>query len=247
MAEAGVHNAEREARWLAEAAGSASELDELVRRRVAGEPLQYLTGLAGFRYLELEVGPGVLIPRPETEVVAQFAIDLLPPDGVAVDVGTGSGAIALALKQERPDARVIATELSEEAIAWARRNRERLGLEIELVAGDLLEVVPSELAGAVDVVVSNPPYVAVEERASLPSEVRDHEPDIALFAPGGGMSVIGRLAQVAPAWLRPGGHLVLEIAPARAREVVEMLGGFREVAIHPDLTGRDRVAVACRD
>ena len=246
MAEAGVHNADREARWLTEAARG-SALDELVRRRIAGEPLQYLTGIAGFRFLALEVGPGVLIPRPETEVVAQFAMDRLPANGIAIDVGTGSGAIALALKHERPDARVVATDLSGDALTWARRNRDRLGLDVELIEGDLFEGVSVELQGGVDVVVSNPPYVADEERASLPSEVKDHEPEIALFAPGDGLSVIGRLAREAKRWLRPGGYLVLEISPSQANEVKVLLGEYRDAAIHPDLTGRDRVAVARRD
>ena len=242
-----MSNAAREARWLAESAGSGPGLDVLVRRRLAGEPLQYLTGVAGFRYLELEVGPGVLIPRPETEVVAQFAIDLLPPNGIAVDVGTGSGAIALALKQERPDARVVATEVSDEALVWARRNRDTLGLEVELVRGDLFGPVAPELAGAVDVVVSNPPYVATDERGILPPEVRDHEPDVALFAPGDGLGIIERLARDSRQWLRPGGHLVLEIAPHQADKVVEILGDYPEVVVHPDLAGRDRVAVARHD
>ena len=164
-------------------------------RRIDGEPLQYLTGLAGFRYLELRVGPGVLVPRPETEIVAQTAIDLLPRGGTVVDVGTGSGAIALAIRHERPDARVVATDISEEALVWARRNREELALEVELIACDLLDGVDHGLRGAIDVIVSNPPYVAPEERDDLPVEVRDHEPDVALFAPRDGLDVIGRRAE----------------------------------------------------
>lgn len=189
----------------------------------------------------------MLIPRPETEVVAEFAIDRLPANGIAIDVGTGSGAIALALKHERPDARVVATEVSKDALGWARRNRERLGMEVELVEGDLFEGVPAELQGEVDVVVSNPPYVADEDRDSLPSEVKDHEPEVALFAPGAGLSLIERLAREAKRWLRSGGYLVFEISPMQATEVRALLGDYREAAIHPDLTGRDRVAVARRD
>jgi release factor glutamine methyltransferase len=229
---------------LAEAAADPSHLEELVRRRVAGEPLQYLTGVAGFRYLELGVGPGVLIPRPETEVVAQTAIDLLPPGGVVIDVGTGSGAIALAIAHERPDARVLATEVSDGALEWARRNRDDLGLDVELFGCDLLSDVPRDLAGGVDVVVSNPPYIGSDERDSLPADVREHEPDVALFAPGNALGVIERLADESRVWLRSGGHLVLEIAPAQAGAVAALLGHYEEVVIRPDLTGRERVAVA---
>jgi release factor glutamine methyltransferase len=241
-----LHNARREALWLAESARDDSHLDELVRRRLAGEPLQYLTGVAGFRYLELQVGPGVLIPRPETEVVAQWAIDLLPAGGIAIDVGTGSGAIALAIAHERRDARVLATDVSPDALVWAERNRAALGLEVELVRGDLFEGVSSEWKGRIDVVVSNPPYVAYEERDSLPSDVRDHEPEVALFSPGEGVAVIARLAEEARSWLQPGGHLVLEIAPMRVDEVTDALAAYEDVMIQPDLTGRARVAVARR-
>ena len=200
--------------------------------------------MAGFRYLELGVGPGVLIPRPETEVVAQTAIDLLPQGGVVIDVGTGSGAIALAIAHERPDARVLATEVSDEALEWARRNRDDLDLDVELFGCDLLNDVPRELAGVVDVVVSNPPYIGADELDGLPADVRDHEPDVALFAPGGGLGVIERLADESRLWLRSGGHVVLEIAPAQAGAVAALLSRYEEVAIRPDLTGRERVAVA---
>jgi release factor glutamine methyltransferase len=242
-----VHNAEREARWLADASEDPSHLAELVRRRLEGEPLQYLTGVAGFRYLELKVGPGVLIPRPETEVVTQFAIDLLPRAGVLADVGTGSGAIALAVKHEREDARVLATEVSDDALAWARLNRDELGLDVELLRCDLLEGVPRDLAGALDVVVSNPPYVADEERRALPREVVEHEPEVALFAPGRGLGVIERLARDAREWLRPGGHLVLEIAPTHAPGMTALLGAYEDVSVYPDLTGRERVVVGRRE
>lgn len=242
-----MHNAERETRWLAEASAGPSHLAELVRRRIEGEPLQYLTGLAGFRYLELKVGPGVLIPRPETEVVTQFAIDLLPQGGVLVDVGTGSGAIALAIKHEREDARVLATEVSDEALVWARLNRDELGLDVELLHCDLLEGLPQDLSGAVDVVVSNPPYVADDERRALPKDVVEHEPEVALFAPGRGLGVIERLARAAREWMQPGGHLVLEIAPMQARAVTALLGGYEDVSVYPDLTGRERVVVGRRD
>ena len=239
-----MDNARREARWLDEAASDATHLAELVRRRIEGEPLQYLTGIAGFRHLELKVGPGVFIPRPETEVVTEIALGFLPEGGTIVDVGTGSGAIALAVADERSDARIYATDISEEALTWARRNRDSLGLAVELVAGDLFDALPRELGGAVDVIVSNPPYIGYAEAASLPVDVRDHEPEVALFAPEDGLSVVRRLAEEARVWLRAGGHLVLEIAPQQAGAVAELLSDYRGVRIEKDLTGRDRVAVA---
>lgn len=244
MSEAGVDNARREAQWLNEAASDATHLAELVGRRIEGEPLQYLTGIAGFRRLELRVGPGVLIPRPETEIVTEIALRLLPAGGTIVDVGTGSGAIALAVADERPDARIYATDISVDALNWARRNRDSLRLAVELVAGDLFDALPHELGGTVDVVVSNPPYIGYAEAASLPVDVRDHEPEVALFAPEDGLSVVRRLAQEAPVWLRPSGHLVLEIAPHQANAVAELLSDYRDVRMEKDLTGRDRVAVA---
>ena len=248
LASAGIENAYREARWLIEAAsGDESRASELARRRAAGEPLQYLTGIAGFRRLELAVGPGVLIPRPETEIVAGRAFALLPERGTIVDVGTGSGAIALAAASERPDARVFATELSDEAIAWARKNKAALGSDIELLQGDLFDALPQSLTGAVDVVVSNPPYVAEHERDRLPRDVADHEPQLALFARDG-LEVIRRLITEAPTWLRPQGWLVLEIGETQAADVAALFkkSGYRDAFIEQDLTGRERLAAARR-
>jgi release factor glutamine methyltransferase len=259
----GIEPAAGEARWIVEAAigrvgdgtvtfdqSRGREREEalavaLANRRAAGEPLQYLTGVAGFRRLELAVGPGVMIPRPETEVVAEWAMTKLPPGGVVVDCGTGSGAIALAIADERPDARVIATEMSAAAQPWAEKNRSALGLEVELIASDLLEGIDSELRGRIDVVVSNPPYVALSERDLLPRDVIDHEPHEALFAGEDGLEVIGRLVTEAIEWLRPGGWLVIETGEGHSAEVRELLGseGYAEIATHEDLTGRPRIAV----
>jgi release factor glutamine methyltransferase len=220
------------------------DVAELVRRRLAGEPLQYVLGTAAFRRLELRVGPGVFIPRPETELVAERAMTRLPQGGTLVDLCTGSGAIALSVAHERPDTRVVASELSPAAARWATDNQRALGLRVDLYEGDLFEPLPSELRGAVGVVVSNPPYIDEGERSSLARDVVDHEPEVALFAPDAGTSVIEKIVAGAPDWLRPGGWLVLEIGETHGEAVRELLasGGFGDVSIVPDLAGRDRIA-----
>lgn len=252
--------ADQEALWLFEAATGLrhptlvshvrpeweERLDELVRRRTAGEPLQYVTGVAGFRRLQLAVGPGVFIPRPETEIVASLAMACIPRGGTVVDVGTGSGAIALAIADERPDVRVIATERSASAYRWAQRNAVETGLPLELLRSDLLEGLSTALRGRVDVVVSNPPYVAVECKAQLPSEVVDHEPHDALFASEHGLGVVRRLAHDALPWLRPGGALVLEIGETQSSGARGALvaAGYERIELHHDLAGRPRAVVA---
>lgn len=219
---------------------------DLARRRTARAPLQYVTGIAGFRRIEVAVGPGVLIPRPETEVVAGVAIERLRPGGVLVDAGTGSGAIALAVASERPDARVLATDRSVAALGWARRNRSALGLQVEFIECDLLTGIPTELRGEVGVVVSNPPYVAAADAGTLPAEVVDHEPHEALFGGADGLDVVRRLVLESPQWLAPGGWLVVEIGEKQGAAVTDLLekAGFEAVSILPDLAGRDRIAEA---
>lgn len=243
LEKAGIENSRREAEWLIEASPDEDGAVALAARRAAGEPLQYLTGVAGFRYLELEVGPGCFIPRPETELVAERAMELLPQGGTLVDVGTGSGAIALAVASERPDARVIATEVSLAASAWAERNAERVGVQIELVHCDLLDGLDLGMRGRIDVIVSNPPYIAPDEALSLAPEVREHEPSDALFAEGHGFSVIERLLDDAPGWLTPGGWLVLEIGETQGGRAHQLLTaqGFSQVRVSKDLAGRERI------
>ena len=213
-------------------------------RRCVGTPLQHLTGEQGFRRLTLEVRPGVFIPRPETEVVVEHALASIERvrEAIVIDVGTGTGAIALAVKDERPDARVTAIDISPEAIALATENAARLHLEIGLVRGDLLDPVPRELLGSVDLVVSNPPYVEADALPTLPREVRG-DPELALV---GGIEIYRRLFAGAVHVLRPGGAMVVEIEEQAAGAVGDVAdaAGLVDVRILPDLTGRDRVLAA---
>lgn len=236
---------------MAERDQGVSEMTEhrvlkLASRRAAGEPLQYLTGVAGFRHLELKVGPGVFIPRPETELVAEQAMHRLPRGGALVDVGTGSGAIALAVATERPDARVWATERSPTAMSWAQRNRDELGAPVTLVAGNLFDELPQELEASVDVVVSNPPYVAETDAHLLGEDVRKHEPHEALFAGMEGLLIVETLVGDARRWLRMGGWLVMEIDHRQATKVADLLTrlGYSDIDVARDLANRDRIAEA---
>lgn len=234
----------REAAWIIESARDHEHALELARRRGSGEPLQYITGEAHFRRLTLKVGPGVLIPRPETEIVTERALERLPKKGVLVDIGTGSGAIALAIKDERRDAYVYATENEADALDWAWRNISALGLEVKLIDSDLFSHLPENLRANVDVVVSNPPYVATDDAGLLPVDVVAHEPHAALFAGPDGLDVIRSVASDAPGWLKSDAWLVLEIGEAQAAPVRELLSelGYRDIEIHDDLTGRPRIA-----
>jgi len=227
----------------------AATLDALVARRATREPLQHLTGTAPFRHLELAVGPGVFVPRPETEVVAQFAIDALlaaaSPEPVGVDLCTGSGAIALAMATEVPHARIHAVELSSEAYAWAQRNT--AGQQnLTLVQGDLRDTL-EELDGRVDVVISNPPYVP-DDAIPRDPEVRLFDPALALYGGPDGLDVVRAISRRAGALLRPGGTLVLEHAEVQGPAIRELLAadGWRATATHQDLTRRDRATTAIR-
>jgi len=214
-------------------------------QRCAGTPLQHLTGEQPFRRISVRVQPGVFIPRPETEALVGEALDELGDvdDPVVVDVGTGTGAVALAIKDERPGAKVFATDLSPEAVELARANATRLSLQVTVVEGDLLDPLPEELRGWVDLVVSNPPYVTDEELQDLPAEVRT-EPRLALV---GGTQLYERLADQALRWLRDGGVLAVEIGGSPGADVAKVLeGSYMDVRTLPDLAGRDRIVVARR-
>jgi len=229
-----------------------AELRRLVRERARRVPLQHLTGTQAFWKQELRVTPDVLIPRPETELLVEAALELLRGAArpVIADVGTGSGCIALALAAEREDAELHATDLSEAALAVARDNERRLGLEgrVAWQLGDLLDPVAAAIRGRGDLVVSNPPYVDQAERESLAPEVRDHEPELALFPPGDALSVYRRLVPAAADVLKPGGALVVEIAPALDRAVAGLLdaAGFEGIEVRPDLAARPRAVLGRR-
>jgi len=250
LAAAGCVSARAEADWLLEEAADEAALRGMVARRVAGEPLQYVIGWAPFGPLRLAVGPGVFVPRPETETLADLAAARLrraaPVRQVAVDVCTGSGAIACFLAHAVPGARVLATELDPGALVWARVNAERYG--VELLAGDLDGPLPAELAGRVDVLCANVPYVPSGAIATLPTDVRDHEPRLALDGGPDGLDVLRRLVARAGHWLAPGGGLYCEIGEDQAAAAADLLAGagLAEVAVHPDLVGRDRIVEGTR-
>lgn len=227
----------------------ASRALAVAERRAMGEPLAYAVGSAAFRHLVLNVDRRVLIPRPETEIVVEEALKAVRgrAGGIAVDIGTGSGAIALALATEGRFDRVIATDISPDALAVARTNSAQLNAAhapIEFRLGADL----APLGGIkACLIVSNPPYIALDEAASLPASVRDWEPALALFADDGGMARYDALIAGAPAHLEPGGWLVLELDSRRAHETARRTtqdGRYTNVSLIRDLTGRDRVLVA---
>jgi release factor glutamine methyltransferase len=218
---------------------------ELVRRRGAREPVAYVIGHWGFRRLDLAVDARVLVPRPETELLVERCLQLLEgTEGPAVvDVGTGSGAIALALKDERPDARITACDVSEDALAVASGNAERLGLDVTFVQSDLLSGIEG---GPFELIVSNPPYVSSAEIATLEPEVADHEPRLATDAGDDGLEVYRRLLPQAAERLAAGGWLVLECGAGQSPALVAELRalGYGEPAVDLDLSGIDRVVWA---
>lgn len=220
-----------------------------IERRLAGEPIQYITGECEFYGLSFSVNRDVLIPRQETEHVVEKVLELasLLVGPRLVDVGTGSGAIAIALAHESPGAKVTATDVSDAALRVARRNAERTGVaeRIRFLEGDLLKPVAAE---QFEFVVSNPPYVATDDRASLALEVRDHEPDVALFAGSNGLDIYRRLVPAAYRVLVAGGFAVFEIGYGQAEAVAELFSaaGFVDIEFAKDLQGIDRVITARR-
>ena len=229
----------------------ASRFSELTLRRAAREPLQHITGKAPFRSLELSIGPGAFVPRPETEQVAQFAIDALRAVPIAtplgVDLGTGSGAIALAMASEVPHARIWGVENSPEAFIWARRNQVETGADnATIVFIDLADALP-ELNGTVDVVISNPPYIPTGAIPRDP-EVRLFDPEHALYGGEDGLDVVHAVSATALRLLHSGGTLVMEHGELQAAAIADLLraDGWNAVATHRDLVGRDRATTAVR-
>lgn len=264
---------EREARFLCEhAAGlNASEfaaaideqltqrmglhLQEMTRRRLAGEPLQYVMGRWAFRHLDLMVDRRVLIPRPETEMVAEVALKIAQACSaprVVVDLGTGSGAIGLSLAHELPlDGTIVwLTDASADALDVARANLAgigRAGSNVRVTQGDWYAALPTSLRGTIDVIVTNPPYIAVDDPQVEPT-VANHEPHQALFAGSDGLDALRVIVAEAPDWLRGGGALVCEIGHRQGDVVRELMtnAGLRDSEVRQDLQGRDRIAVARR-
>ncbi|MFB6249852.1 MAG: peptide chain release factor N(5)-glutamine methyltransferase [Salinibacter sp.] len=227
----------------------AARFDEMVARCEAGEPPQHVLGYTAFRGLRIEVSPAVMIPRPETEEVAGAAVSAVEAvDRPRVlDVGTGSGCIALALKHERPDALVRGWDVSPEALAVARQNADRLGLAVRFAEVDLFS---NEAAGApgdrVDLLVSNPPYIPDDEADTLPAVVRDYDPPEALFSGDDPLRFYRRLADRAPALCVPGAAVVLEVHADYADPAADVLrrAGLRDVGVEDDLGGRPRILTA---
>lgn len=220
------------------------ELEQLIARRQAGEPLQYLEGTVEFGPLTLKIDRRALIPRPETERLWEEAVRSLGvagPGTVIVDLGTGSGCLALALKHAFPEAAVFATDVSEEALSLAKENAEHTGLDVTFLHGDLFAPLPERLQGRIDLVVSNPPYVA--DGDGLPSEIRDHEPHQALFAGPRGTEILARIAADAYWMVGVGGWVLCEIGDGQAEEASGLFFAY-DRELRTDLAGRDRILVA---
>lgn len=267
FAAAAIDGAEREARWIVEEASGhegpefalslgrpATErevvrIDAMTARRVAGEPLQYVLGRWAFRHLDLAVDSRVLIPRPETEVTAEVAIDAARriAEPIVVDLGTGSGAIGLSVAWECRHAHVWATDRSSEALEVARANLAglgRAGARVRLAAGDWFGALPDDLVGRVDVAVSNPPYVRLDD--PLPPAVERWEPAAALRSGADGLDDIRSIIAAAPRWMSSGGAIVLEADPRQMSAIGDLLvrAGFVDPQVRPDLAGRERVVTA---
>lgn len=232
--------------WLRQAETAAPEVVSRVMaakaRRLQNEPLQYIFNTAYFMDLKLYVDPAVLIPRPETEKLVDWVIKNLPVNGKMLDVGCGSGAISLAAADARPDGQYTACDLSEAALAVARRNDVKSVLT--LVKSDLL----SNIAGVFDVIAANLPYVSEQEYITLDLEVKDFEPKLALTAPEEGLTLMFKLINAAPDFLTPGGKIILEMSPWQtgiiAAELTKL--GYTQVTVIQDDTGRDRLVTAVR-
>lgn len=235
---------EHELRRLEAVADEDRPLEDLVERRLAGEPLQYIEGTAPFAHLDLVVDERVLVPRPETEGLFELAARMVDRPQVIVDLCTGSGALALALKSRFPGAEVFGTDISGDALDVARLNGERTGLEVNWIEGDLFDPLPESLRGTVDLIVANPPYVADPEFETLPEDVK-REPRVALTSGPTGLEVVERIGAEVADWLRPGGVVAIEISEFQGETAPRLFAGV-QVEVRRDLTGRDRYVVGVR-
>jgi release factor glutamine methyltransferase len=218
----------------------------LLTRRARGEPLQYITGSTGFHDIELAVGPGALVPRPETERLVELALDRCDADAAVLDLCTGTGAIALAIAAKRPAAEVVGVDLSADALAWAARNREAsVADQVSFLEGDLFAPVAGR---TFDLITANPPYVSATEFGDLPPTVRDFEPHIALVAADNGLALIRRILKEAPAYLAAKAWLAMEIGETQgAATLAEAVAhGWDACEVALDYTGRDRVFLGRR-
>ncbi len=225
-------------------AGPSQPLEELVARRLGGEPLQYIEGTAAFGPLDLVVDERVLVPRPETEGLFEIAMKMVRNPEVIVDLCTGSGALALALKKAFPTAAVFATDVSEDAVEVAIQNKYRNRLDVYFALGDLFDPLPASLFGEIDLLVANPPYVSEVEFPSLPEDVQ-REPRVALVAGPTGLEVIRAIGATAADWMRPGGVVVCEIGESQAVAASNAFLNLPTV-VRQDLAGRDRYVVAVK-
>ena len=262
----GVEAPRRSAEWLLSAATGLSRVEvyayhdrpltdeeratlrDGVKRRASGEPLQYVTGEVCFRHIVVQVEPGVFIPRPETEVLVDAALELVRDvrAPLVLEACTGSGCIACAIATERPDALVVATEISPGSASVARANAERLGVgdRVSVLECDLFADAPAHLRGSVDLVVSNPPYIPSGDLPSLPAEVLGFEPHLALDGGPDGLDLVRRLAADAAAWLAPGGGFAVEIdETCGSGALAGVEEWYQEVRVIRDLAGRERVVV----
>jgi release factor glutamine methyltransferase len=271
LAEKADEHPRRSAEWLLSAATGLSRVEiyafhdrplsaaerttlrEGVRRRAAGEPLQYVTGEVAFRHLVLKVRPGVLIPRPETEVLVDTALPdvrraiQLRSSAKVADLCTGSGCIALSIASECPGASVFATDLSPTAIDVAAENAARLGLDdvVTPLVGDLFSALPDEALATLDVVISNPPYIPSADVPTLPAEIAGFEPHLALDGGPDGLEIYRRILSDAREWLRPGGLLAVELDERMVRKAAEeAVEWYEDVTVVSDLAGRDRIVSA---
>ena len=265
LEEGGIENAFQEAGWLvSQLLGDnpvaipcsngaefpphlQAELERRVKRRLDGEPLQYIMGDVDFHCVNLFVGPGVLIPRPETEQLVDIALDHLAIDGPVLDLCTGSGAIALAIAASRPSRDIYGTDISPQALEWAEKNRRKLHADnLTLLEGDLFKPLPPNLQFAL--ITANPPYVSPNEYETLAPVVKGHEPQIALVAEDDGMAVLRRIAEDAQARLLPDGWLICEIGDQQGPRMADILGNlhYSIVMVQKDYAGHDRFAVAKR-